>query len=313
MRNIPSTCEIHQLTSNDNPDEVWVKTVDIIRHINPAFDFALARAAFLDVLCLFRGEYPGYCAIKTPYHDLRHTMDVFLCSIRLMHGIHLSGNKLLDHEITLIMLATLLHDIGYAQFQHENSGTGAQYTLTHVGRGIKFMQSYLSEHGFPAEFAVPLECLMNSTNPGIAFEEINFPDKRTRLLAQIVGSADIVGQMSDRTYLEKLLFLFLEFREANVGNYASLHDLLSQTKFFYENTREKKLEGSFDGIYKNLSLHFKETVRIGKNYYIESIEKNIDYLSKVIALDETEYLSMLKRGGINDIANNLIAPPELTR
>lgn len=312
MRNIPTTRELHQLTSNDNPDEVWAKTVDIIRHINPSFDFALTRSAFLDVLCLFRGEFPGYCAIKTPYHDLRHTLDVFLCSVRLMHGVHLSGTKLKDHEINLIMLATLLHDIGYAQLQHEDSGTGAQFTLTHVGRGIKFMQNYLAENAYPDEFSVPLECLMNSTNPGIAFDEISFPDKRTRLLAQIVGSADIVGQMSDRTYLEKLLFLFLEFREANFGNYASLHDLLSQTKSFYENTREKKLEGAFDGIYKNFNLHFKEVLGIDKNYYVESIEKNIDYLNKVIALDETEYLTMLKRGGIIDLSHNLIAPSRLS-
>ena len=220
MRKIPTICEIPQLTTNDNPDKVWAKTVDIIRQINPAFNFELPRAAFLDVISLFRGEFPGYCAIKTPYHDLRHTMDVFLCSVRLMHGTHLSGTKLKDQEITLIMLATLMHDIGYAQFQHENSGTGAQFTLTHVGRGINFMKSYLAEHDFPAEFAVPLECLMSSTNPGIAFEEITFPDQRTRLLAQIVGSADIVGQMSDRTYLEKLLFLFLEFREAKSGDIA---------------------------------------------------------------------------------------------
>jgi len=313
MRNIPTTSEIHQLTTNDNPDEVWAKTVDIIRHINPQYNFKLARAAFIDVLSLFRGEYPGYCAIRTPYHDLHHTMDVFLCSIRLMHGVHLSGVKLKDYEITLIMLATLLHDIGYAQCQEENSGTGAQFTLTHVGRGVKFMQGYLPKHNFPIEYAEPLECLMNSTNPGIVFDEISFPDQRTRLLAQIVGSADIVGQMSDRTYLEKLLFLYLEFKEAQFGNYSSLHDLLRQTKNFYEDTRKKKLDGTFNGIYKYLTLHFQAVLGTDKNYYIESIEKNIDYLTKVISLDEKEYLSMLKRGGIIDKSHSLITIAELHR
>lgn len=308
MKNIPTTAEIHQLTANDNPDEVWAKTVDIVRHINHEYDFTLARCAFIDVLCLFRGEYPGYCAIKTPYHDLHHTMDVFLCSVRLMHGVHLSGVKLKDHEMTLIMLATLMHDIGYAQFQHENSGSGAQFTLTHVGRGIKFMQDYLPEHHFPPEFASPLVALMNSTNPGIRFDEISFPDQRTRLLAQIVGSADIVGQMSDRTYLEKLLFLYLEFKEANFGNYSSLHDLLRQTKNFYEDTRQKKLDGTFNCIYKYLSLHFMVFLGVDNNFYIEAIEKNIDYLTKIISLDETEYLSMLKRGGIVANAHSLIAP-----
>ena len=313
MKNIPTTAEIQQLTANDNPDEVWAKAVDIIRHINPEFDFTFSRTAYIDVLCLFRGEYPGYCPIKTPYHNLHHTLDVFLCAVRLMHGVHLAGAKLEDHEITLIMLATLFHDIGYAQLLGEENGTGAQHTLTHVGRGIKFMRSYLAKHAFPSRFGAPLECLMNSTNPGIEFEDINFPDQRTRSLAQIVGSADIVGQMSDRTYLEKLLFLYLEFKEAHFGNYSSLHDLLRQTKSFYENTKQKKLDGTFEGVYENLTLHFKAFLGIEKNYYLESIEKNIDYLTKVISLDETEYLSMLKRGGIVDKSQSLIKPVALAR
>ena len=306
MRNFPASTEIHQLTANDNPDEVWAKAIDIIRHINPAFDFTLARCAFVDVLCLFRGEYPGYSAIKTPYHNLHHTMDVFLCAVRLMHGVHLSGTALKDDEINWIMLATLLHDIGYVQLLDEASGSGAQYTLTHVGRGIRFMQHYLPENNFPSDYAVPVAYLMNSTNPALDFKAIDFPDDRTRLLAQIVGSADILGQMADRTYLEKLLFLYLEFKEAQFGNYASMHDSLRQTKSFYELTREKKLDGSYEGIYKNLSFHFNSFLGMDRNLYLESIEKNIAYLSKVMTLDEGEYLTMLKRGGIVESSLSMV-------
>ena len=312
MRNIPTATVIHQLTINDNPDNVWAKAIDIIKRIVPAYDFAISRTAFTDVLRLFRGEYPGYCAIKTPYHNLHHTMDVFLCSVRLMHGVHLSGTRLTDREITLVMLATLLHDIGYAQLLDEDYGSGAQYTLTHVGRGIKFMQKYLPEHDFPADFAIPLECLMNSTNPGISFDEINFPDERTRLIAQIVGSADIVGQMADRTYLEKLMFLYQEFKEAKFGNYESIHDLLCKTKSFYDMTRNKKLDGTYGGIYKKLTSHFKDYMGIESNYYMESIDKNIAYLSKVITFNEAEFHTMLKRGGITEKSQYLKLPRVLT-
>jgi len=308
MRNIPTPAEIRQLTVNDNPDEVWAKAIDIVRHINPAYDFTLARTVYTDVLRLFRGEYPGYCIIKTPYHDLHHTLDVFLCAVRLSHGVHISGTPLADREITWIMLATMLHDIGYAQLLDEECGSGAQYTLTHVGRGIKFMQHYLHEHDFPADYATPVEYLMNSTNPALAFDAINFPDKRTRLLAQIVGSADIVGQMADRSYLEKLLFLYLEFKEAQLDNFACRHDLLRQTKNFYDITKEKILEGAFEGMYKKLAFHFKDYMGMENNYYVESIEKNLAYLSKVIALDETEHLAMLKRGGIVEKSLTLAVP-----
>jgi len=73
-----------------------------------------------------------------------------------MHGVHISGTPLADCEITWIMLATLMHDIGYAQLLDEDHGSGAQHTLTHVGRGVKFMQHYLLERGFPSDFATRL-------------------------------------------------------------------------------------------------------------------------------------------------------------
>ncbi|MGV8933831.1 MAG: hypothetical protein ACOH1I_04375 [Gallionellaceae bacterium] len=312
MINIPAPTEIQLLLTTDNPEQIWAKAIDIIKAINPAFDFTLSRKAYDDVLNLFKGEYPGYRAIKTPYHNLNHTLDVFLCSVRLMHGVHLAVSPLADHEITWIMMATLMHDIGYAQRNEEgNSGTGAQHTLTHVGRGIGFMQHYVLEHNLPSAYAQPLEFLMNSTNPAIDFSSIVFPDERTKMLSQIVGSADIVGQMADRTYLEKLLFLYLEFKEAHFGNYASLHDLLRQTKDFYDATKGKKLDGTFAGIYKNLTAHFKQYMGLNRNLYLESIEKNIDYLSKVITLDENEYLMMLKRGGIVDKSQSLVMPSSI--
>ena len=94
-------------------------------------------------------------------------------------------------------------------------------------------------------------------------------------------------------------------------NFASMHDLLRQTKHFYEVTREKKLDGAFEGVYKKLTFHFKAYVGVENNYYVESIEKNLAYLSKVIALDEAEYLAMLKRGGIVE-QSKLLAEPSVT-
>jgi len=79
-------------------------------------------------------SYPGYIPIQTPYHDLRHTLDVFICAVRLLHGVHLSGTPLDDEEITLVMIAALLHDIGYAQKVDEANGSGAQFTQVHVKR-----------------------------------------------------------------------------------------------------------------------------------------------------------------------------------
>lgn len=307
MENAPNFAEINDLFINANPDEAWHKAVEIVRRINPAYDFRIAQTTFGDVVRLFRGDYPGYCSIKTLYHDLRHTLDVFMCAVRLMHGVHLSGTRLADSEMTMIMMAAIMHDVGYAQLDGEEIGTGAQYTQSHVSRGIEFMQHYAAERHLPPEFAVSLESIILCTDPALPLAEIHFPDKRTRLLGQIVGTADLTGQMADRTYLEKLLFLYLEFEEAHFGNFQNMYDLLCKTRNFYE-IIQKKLDGDFDGIYTQLTFHFKDWFGVGNNYYLESIENNIAYLDKVTSLSEAKYLSMLKRGGIVEKTGALVAP-----
>ena len=305
MKNIPTSAEINSLFANSDPGTVWTKATSILGRINPSYDTSLVKTVFDDVMRLFRGEYPGYNSIKTLYHDLHHTLDVFLCAVRLMHGVHISGTHLTDEEMTLIMIAALMHDIGYSQLHGEEGGTGAQYTQTHVKRGIAFMKSYLVARHLP--FATSLESMISGTDPALKFSQIDFPDERTRLLGQIVATADLAGQMADRAYLEKLLFLYLEFKEARFGNYQNMYDLLRQTKSFYAITREK-FDGPYGGMYANLSFHFKDVMGVENNYYLESIEKNIAYLSKVIALDEAGYLSMLKRGGIAKKSQAIVVP-----
>ena len=297
MNKSPPQAEIDELFNNDDPAVVWSKTVGIIRHINPGYDFSLVQSVFDDVMRLFRGTYPEYGPIRTLYHDIAHTLEVFLCGVRLMHGVHASGDRLSDEELTSIMLAILMHDVGYAQRKGEERGTGAQYTQTHVQRGIEFMRKYLSGRKLPAAIAVAVSGMILGTEHNSPFSRITFDDDRARMLARIVATADITGQMADRIYLEKLLFLYLEFREANFGSYQSMYDLLCQTNRFYEMTREK-LDGALGGIYRKFSFHFKETLGVDKNFYLESIEKNMAYLAKIVAHDEAELFSMLKRNGV---------------
>jgi hypothetical protein len=159
------------------------------------------------------------------------------------------------------------------------------------------MQEYITDQHFPVAFATPLKCMMLCTNPALNISEIDFPDERTRLLGQIVCTADLTGQMADRTYLEKLLFLYLEFKEANFGDYKSIHDLLSRTQYFYT-AIQKKLEVDLGGLYTKLTFYFKDKFAVERNYYLEAIEKNIAYLTKITALDQEEHFAMLKRGGI---------------
>jgi len=305
MKNAPSFAEVNSLFSNTDPKIVWGKAVDIIKLISPAYDLAIVQTSFDDIVRMFRGKYPGYCPIKTLYHNLHHTMDVFLCAIRLMHGVHLSGIKLTDNELTKVMMAALMHDIGYAQRVGEDTGTGAQYTLTHVGRGIKFMKRYVIEKDFPPDLADPLEFIIRCTDPAENIPDMDFPDERTHMLGQIVSSADLTGQMADRTYLEKLLFLYLEFEEAHFGNYQSIHDMLSKTQDFYKKIHHK-LDVDLGGLYTKLAVHFKDRYGVERNFYLESIEKNITYLATITKQNEEMHLAMLKRGGIVEKSETLL-------
>lgn len=309
MKNTPTFSEINSLFANDDPEEVWIKVSEIVMRINPAYDFSIARTSFNDIVRLFRGEYPGYCPIKTMYHDLRHMLDVLMCATRLMHGIHISGTPLSDHEITVIMIAAMMHDVGYAQQIEEETGTGAQYTRNRIARGIKFTQEYIISKGFPPKLAAPMEFILRCTDPAVDISEINFPDVRTRLLGQIVGSADLTGQMADRTYLEKLLFLYLEFKEAHFGGYQNVHDLLNKTRYFYVATR-RKLDDNFSGVHNKLASHFKDWFGVANNYYLESIEKNMAYLTTITALNKAEHRSRLRRGGIVRKSESLITPTD---
>ncbi len=299
IKMVPFSEEVNSLFVNGDAKDVWDKAEEVIRLINPDYDFSRTHIVFADMIAMFRGQYSGYAQVKTPYHDMAHTLHVFLCSLRLMHGVHVAGTPLSDTDVFLVTMSTLMHDIGYAQTQTEEAGTGAQHTQCHVARGIEFMRKYVAEKGWTDELADQLEPLIRSTDPGFPFAQIPFQNEHMRLLGQLVATSDLVGQMADRTYLEKLLFLYLEFKEAHFGNYQNVHDMLRQTKRFYEITREK-LDVVYEGLYANLSAHFKETMGVDNNYYLESIEKNIEYLTRVTQLEEVEHLNMLKRGGITD-------------
>jgi hypothetical protein len=304
MKKAPTPTQISELFDNTDPNVVWDRATATVRRISPHYDFTLVHKVFKDMMRMFYGEFPGYAPIKTLYHDLSHTLEVFMCGVRLMHGVHRSGDKLSDEEITLMMLAILMHDIGYAQRKGEEFGTGAQFTQTHVQRGVEFMEHYFGERMLPTGILVDVKGMILGTEHFRPFAQIDFATERSRMLARIVATADITGQMADRKYIEKLLFLFHEFKEAQFGSYQGMFDLLGKTKGFYKVTREK-LDGVLDGTYRKLEYHFEDVYGERRNYYIESIEKNMAYLEQVVAQSEHDYFKMLKRNGIAECARAL--------
>ncbi len=69
--------------------------------------------AFEQVRQLFEGQFPGYRACLAQYHDLRHTLQVFLTTARLLDGHNLERAFLPESLALSLLQAALLHDTGY--------------------------------------------------------------------------------------------------------------------------------------------------------------------------------------------------------
>jgi hypothetical protein len=118
------------------------------------------------------------------------------------------------------------------------------------------------------------------------------------MLGNILGTADIIAQMSDRCYLEKCRDrLFAEFVEGGLAardetdrrsglQFKSAEELVVRTPGFYR-TAMDRLNNQLGGVHRFAQTHFK-----GRNLYIETIERNIQFATEVSKMGD---LSLLRR------------------
>jgi hypothetical protein len=259
------------------------------------------RRPFADACQLYCGEYPGYRSCDTGYHNLQHALDVTLAMARLMDGYQRAGSPMarLDERLFRFgVVLALFHDAGYIRLKHDSRSTnGASYTRTHVSRGARFLEQYLPGIGL-GDFVPLARPLVHFTGYEIAVADIDVRDPTLRVLGHLLGSADIVAQMSDRCYLEKCRDrLYPEFviggiavREDAEGGrqvlFASAEDLVLKTPDFYRVATER-LEQDLEGAYRYAEPHFQ-----GQNLYLEAVEKNIRHAEVVAAEND---LSLLRR------------------
>lgn len=284
-----------------NPKSVFNKVSEIVKEMCPEFRFENLRYVFGDIVDIFNGQYPGYRKCNTNYHDLKHTTGTFLVMARLMHGLSLKGKKFNEKDINFGLICSLMHDTGFIQTFGDDEGTGAKYVKVDTERSIKFMNKYLTNNEFLKQYlrnGVLRDCakILNCTAPDKKPSEIKFGFRKNKLLGKMLGTADLLGQMSDRTYLEKLLFLYPEFVEGGVGGYESELDLLKKTITNFYPMVKKRLANELDNINEYMRYHFKAKRNIDRDLYMEAIEKNINYLNFILENHEKDYRSYLRRG-----------------
>jgi len=274
----------------------------IFRSAFNQFNEAALKQAFDDCERLFEGDYSTYLPCDTLYHDKQHSMDMTLALARLINGHErcVSKDERIGAERAVISIITALyHDSGYMRHEHDhNHFNGAEYTRIHVTRSADFLKRYLHKLNM-GEYAQFASSMVHYTGDEVAAKHIRLPDEKWHLLGHMLGTADLIAQMSDRCYLEKCRDrLYPEFVLGGLtvsvdehGNesilYESGEDLLRKTPDFFANEVDNRLNNLFNKAYSYEIAHFD-----GEVHYVKGLGKNQARLKKVLKADD---FSMLRR------------------
>ncbi|MGB7445216.1 MAG: Npun_R2479 family HD domain-containing metalloprotein [Coleofasciculaceae cyanobacterium] len=187
------------------------------------------------------------------YHNVEHTIFVTLVGQEILRGKHIRQGGVSCEDWLHFMISLLCHDIGYVKgvcrqdltaFRVYATGrnnktvtlppgsTDASLTNYHVDRGKLFIEERFGGHKLIdteiiktnielTRFPVPLDSDHQDT--------INYPG--------LVRAADLIGQLSDPRYLEKIAALYYEFEETGVNKqlgYCNPDDVrLNYPKFYW--------------------------------------------------------------------------------
>lgn len=187
-----------------------------------------------------------------PYHNLEHTVLVLEAGLEIVAGKQAQEGTVSCRDWLQFILALMCHDIGYAKDicqvdrpteQIYASGlhgdtitlpahaTSASLAPYHVDRGKQFVQEVFAHQ--PLVDAAAIQQMIELTRFPVPTQDSY---QETNSYAGLVRAADLIGQLSDPNYLEKLPSLFIEMAE--VGNhktfgYSRPEDLrASYPKFF---------------------------------------------------------------------------------
>lgn len=167
------------------------------------------------------------------YHNVEHTILVTLVGQEILRGKQQQEGNVSCRDWAHFIVSLLCHDIGYVrgvcqQDDLENrsyvtgvgdgkvaiapSATDASLTPYHVDRGKQFVQEHLSGQ-------IRLDLAVIKQN----IELTRFPVPKDELHEQtstypgLARAADLIGQLSDPRYLEKIPALFYEFAETGAN------------------------------------------------------------------------------------------------
>ena len=284
-----SEFDVTNRVNTTDPVCVRLEVARIHRALYSRPDAPQLLQAFDDLARLYRGDYAGYSACDTGYHDMQHIMEVTLAMARLLDGYERSrgdGVPIPERIFQLGVICALFHDCGYIRRRGDKKHrNGAAYTSTHVSRGAKLLKAYLPTIGM-SEFADVAGQIVHFTGYERPVATIRLTAPIFKLIGSFLGSADIIAQMSDRCYLEKCRDrLFPEFvvggithkmtPKGDVVVFSSAEDLVRKTPNFYQ-TAAKRLDNDLGGAYQFAKAHFG-----GNNLYMDAVKQNVRFAERL--------------------------------
>ena len=244
------------------------------------------------------------------YHDVEHTCLVTLCGQEIFCGKKIKEGNLSSKDWLHFTISLLFHDIGYVKniLQKDDGNdqitndsnkvicltptqTDATLTPFHVERGKLFIDQRVWNEHIDKNILMDLISYTQFPKPEID-KPIGAEGEKFQALANLVGSADLIGQLADPMYDEKIPRLFYEFQESGTAEkmgYHSPQDLREGFPGFFINFVRPHIQSALD--YLQITEDGRAWVS-GLNYHVfsqshkASIEKSgIELITKLADLD----------------------------
>jgi hypothetical protein len=242
---------------------------------------------------LYCGQLPGYQACNTEYHDLQHANNTLLAMARLIHGAVIEGIDFSKSDIVTGIAAAILHDVGYIQEASDNEGTGAKHKATHEQRSKDFLSRHGRGFGLSTRQIADGRAIIACTDMALDISAVSFSSENIELLGKMLGTADLLAQLGDPAYLEKLPALYKECEEAGTGEYTGELDIIQKAPAFYD-IAEKRLPTVLDSVCRFMESHFEHRWGQRRNIYQAIIDSQKDYLIKVLKIPDADPRDHLK-------------------
>ena len=285
---------INSVFQIDSPEAIIAEVLVILDLVYPGADIKSIRSIFRTTGKLYAGQIPGYRACNTGYHDLQHANNTFLAMARLIHGAIIEGFEFSESNMVSGLVAALLHDVGYIQEASDIEGTGARHKANHEQRSKDFLSCHGRLFGLSTGQIADGRAIIACTDMALDLSTISFSSNGIELLGKMLGTADLLAQLGDIAYLEKLPALYEECREAGTGEYRDELDIIRKAPAFYE-VAEKRLQTSLDSTYRFMELHFEHRWGQRRNVYQEIIDSQKDFLINILNKPNSNPRDLLNR------------------